>query len=241
MNQSDGITFAFPVYKDENTIHIMVHKLLRLGRKTGVPFCILIIDDFSPDNCEKYAHELAEEHSEVTYMYNHEKRGYGGCLRTAVEYAHYNLLCFIDGDNEYEANDFVKMLAVADHYDMVVGFRYIKRYSSWRTFMSWIYNKLIRFLFEVNLRDISTGIRVIRREAAKSIDLESHSPFTGAELAIKMIYRGYQVGEVGIQTFPNVFRKGSSVTLKNIFSTVRDMIRVYREIFSESYENWRGK
>jgi hypothetical protein len=48
--------------------------------------------------------------------------------------------------------------------------------------------------------------------------------------------KGYRVGEVGIQTFPREFGKGASTSLRNIIATIRDMLRVYRTIFSPGYE-----
>ncbi len=70
----------------------------------------------------------------------------------------------------------------------------------------------------------------------QDIKLTSTSPFIGAEIAIKAMLKGYMVGEVGIQTFPRDFGKGSSVTKKNIIATIRDMFRIYRYIFSDQYE-----
>lgn len=48
--------------------------------------------------------------------------------------------------------------------------------------------------------------------------------------------KGYRVGEVGIQTFPRTFGRGSSTTIRNILTTIRDMRKVYVEIFSDDYE-----
>jgi hypothetical protein len=48
--------------------------------------------------------------------------------------------------------------------------------------------------------------------------------------------KGYRVGEVGIQTFPREFGSGASTSLKNIYLTIKDMIAVYNQIFSDNYE-----
>jgi hypothetical protein len=60
--------------------------------------------------------------------------------------------------------------------------------------------------------------------------LESNSPFIGAELAIKARLAGYKVGEVGIHTFPRTFSTGSTVSIKNIILTLRDMISFFFKI-----------
>jgi hypothetical protein len=52
---------------------------------------------------------------------------------------------------------------------------------------------------------------------------------------------GYRVGEVGIQTFPRTFGRGSSTSPKNILATMIDMWRIYRKIFSDEYELPAGR
>ena len=145
-------------------------------------------------------------------------------------------MCFPDGDDQYEVNDFVKLLKLRDRYDLIITFRYKKIYSSTRLFISWFYNKLLRFLFRTPFRDVSTGLRMVRRSILPDIELEARSPFIGAELAIKAMLHGYRVGEVGIQTFPRTFGQGSSTSVRNIVATIADMWRIYRKIFSEGYD-----
>ena len=80
-----------------------------------------------------------------------------------------------------------------------------------------MYNKLLRMMFRSSYRDISTGMRLVRRSVIADLELTSKSPFIGAELAIKAMLKGYAVGEVGIQTFPQTFRTGATVRPENIF------------------------
>jgi hypothetical protein len=69
----------------------------------------------------------------------------------------------------------------------------------------------------------------------EGVDLHSSSPFIGAEIAIKVMLMGYRIGEVGIQTFPRSFGRGVTVTPRNIVATLRDLLSVYRDIFSDTY------
>ena len=123
---------------------------------------------------------------------------------------------------------------------LLVGFfllvKYRKIYSSNRIFISWVYNTLLRFMFRTRFRDVSTGLRMVRRSLVDEIRLESNSPFIGAELAIKAMVAGYRVGEAGIQTFPRTFGQGSSTSRHNIIATIVDMWRTYRKMFSDEYD-----
>ena len=49
--------------------------------------------------------------------------------------------------------------------------------------------------------------------------------------AIKAKYMGYKVDEVGIHSFPSNFRAGSSIVLKNILITIRDIFILFYKIY----------
>ena len=85
----------------------------------------------------------------------------------------------------------------------------------------------MRKLFKTKFKDISSGARLLSKKIAKKITLTSNSPFIGAELSIKSKYAGYHVSEIGIHNYPSTFRAGSSVSMKNIILTIRDMIILF--------------
>ncbi len=65
--------------------------------------------------------------------------------------------------------------------------------------------------------------------------MKSHFPKRLQKKA-KRGFRGYPVGEVGIQTFPRVLGNGASTSMKNILATIKDMIIIHRKIFSKDYD-----
>ena len=89
---------------------------------------------------------------------------------------------------------------------------------------------LLRILFNTNFRDVSTGSRLFKRSILKKVKLTTNSPFVGAELAIKSRSYGFRVNEIGIHTYPRTFGTGSSVGLKNIMLTIRDMLILFFKI-----------
>ena len=133
-------------------------------------------------------------------------------------------------DKEYEVFDLLKLIKKTEYSDLVVTYRLKKKYKTSRIVISWVYNKILRILFHTNFRDISTGSRLIKRSILNKINLISNSPFLGAELAIKSKYQGFNVSEVGIHTYPRTFGSGSSVTLKNILLTIKEMLELFVKI-----------
>ena len=237
----ESVSLFFPVYKDERTVRTVTQKARLLLASLGCAYEIVIVNDGSPDGSGAIADELAREHPEVRVVHHPRNLGYGAAVRSGIEASRYEIVCMTDGDDEYEVEDFRKLLKLRQHYDLVITFRYRKIYSSSRIFVSWVYNVVLRFLFRTPFRDVSTGLRLVRRAVLQDVELESTSPFIGAELAIKTMLKGYRVGEVGIQTFPRSFGRGSSTSIPNILATIADMWRIYRRVFSDAYDMPSGR
>lgn len=234
--QRPSVSLFFPVYRDESTVRIVAEKALHLLSSLSDEYEIIIVDDGSPDASGVVADQLAREHACIRVIHHASNLGYGAAVRSGLAASRFDYVCLTDGDDEYEVEDFRKLLRLRGRYDLVITFRYKKIYSNWRIFVSFVYNSMLRLLFRIPFRDVSTGLRMVTREVLNDVGLVSTSPFIGAELAIKTMLKGYRVGEVGIQTFPRTFGSGASTSLRNIWATLRDLVLVHRAVFSDWYD-----
>ena len=235
------ISLFFPVYNDEKTVRIVANRALELLEEVADNYEIIIVNDGSPDSSGDIADALAAEHEKISAIHHPQNMGYGAAMKTGIASSRFDIICMIDGDNEYDVFDLKKMLAVKDYYMLIIAFRYRKLYSTKRIFISFVYNSVLRLLFKSPFRDISTGIRLIHRAVLDDVVLTSNSPFIGAELSLKSMLRGFPVGEVGIQTFPRDFGTGSATSFPNIMGTIKDIWRIRKEIFSDSYDLPEGR
>jgi len=241
IEQKPDISFFFPVYNDENTVRIVAHRAIELLDEVAGNYEIIIVNDGSPDASGAIADQLALENEKITVVHHPVNRGYGAAMKSGIAASRYDIICMVDGDNEYDVFDLKKMLAVREYYLLIIAFRYKKLYSTKRIFISFVYNTVLRLVFKSPFRDISTGIRLIHRKVVEDLELTSNSPFIGAELTLKSMLRGFPVGEVGIQTFPRDFGQGSATSFKNIIGTIKDIWRIRREIFSDAYNLPEGR
>lgn len=241
MSQPIKYSLCFPVYKDERTVETVALKAISFFEGMKVDFEVVIVNDGSPDRAGEIADRLAKNDIRIRVVHHPKNLGYGAAIKTAIANAKGEWVCLVDGDDEYDVYDFEKLIKHSEYYDLIITFRYVKLYSSFRQFVSWVYNNIFRFLFRTNFRDISTGLRMIRKSLSSDIGLESNSPFIGAEITIKSMLKGYRIGEVGIQTFPREFGKGASVSLKNIGATIQEMFLMRKKIFSDSYDLPRNR
>jgi glycosyltransferase involved in cell wall biosynthesis len=161
--------------------------------------------------------------------------GYGAALKTGLRKCKNDWIFVIDGDAEYDVEDLFRLLKVSKNYDLVITCRYKKKYSTYRIFVSWVYNAILRLIFNIKFRDISSGSRLVKRKLIKHIKLKSNSTFIGAELVIKSKLAGYKVTQIGIHTFPRTFGTGSTVRLKNILLTLKEMILLFIRINTKEF------
>ena len=230
------VSLFFPVYRDEATVERVTKKAIAVLEELAGEYEVIVVDDGSPDRAGELADAIAAADARVRVIHHPRNLGYGEALRSGFRAARFEWICFTDGDDEYEVSDLAKLLRLQDHYDLIITFRYAKRYGSWRIFVSFVYNHVLRYLFQTRYRDVSCGLKLIRKAVIDDLELVSTSPFIGAEIAVKTMLKGFRVGEVGIQTFPREFGRGSSTSLANIMATIRDMRRVYAMVFSPGYD-----
>jgi glycosyltransferase involved in cell wall biosynthesis len=232
--EKPSIVIFFPAYKDEGTIEIVAKKSLKVLSDIASEYKVIIVDDGSPDRSGEIADRLAAQYPEITAVHHERNLGYGAALKTGFKHSlDYDWICFTDGDNQYDVNELYHLSKLFHHYDLIVTFRYTKIYGTLRIFTSYMYNLIIRSLFKSNLRDHNCGLKVIRSNVIKEMEIISSSAFIGAEIIINAMVKGYPIGEAGIKTYPRTFGQSSVMSLRHITSSIRDMFRVYVKIFKQ--------
>ena len=224
---SKSISLIFPLYKDERSVKKMILNSLKILKKVAKNYEIIAIDDGCPEKSGKIAEKYSKKNSKIRVFFHKKNLGYGAAIKTGLKKSKYQCIFVIDGDGEYDVNDLPRLLKKYKYSDLIITYRYKKKYKTSRIIISWIYNILLRFLFNTSFKDISTGSRLINKKLFKKIKIDTNSPFLGAELAIKAKFFGYKVSEVGIHTYPRTFGTGSTISITNIIRTIRDMIILY--------------
>ena len=204
----DSLSVFFPVFNDELTVRRVAEKALRVAAELTDRYEVVIVNDGSPDSSGSVADEVASEHEFVRVIHHPRNLGYGAAVRTGLAACRNEWICFTDGDDEYDLHDLRKLWKLRDYYDLIITFRYVRRYSGFRIVISQVYNRLLRRLFYLRFRDVSTGLRLVRKTVVDDIELHANSPFIGAEIAITTMLKGYRVGRARHPDVPARVRDG---------------------------------
>src|SRR5205807_2524684 len=107
-----------------------------------------------------------------------------------------DIIAFFDADLQYSPKDLVTMIGRLDEgHDFVNGTRDYNGYGASRTALSRLYNRVVRFLFRMELKDSNCGIKVLRREAADADTIFNY----GLPLVVPLLkIRGFESTEVPV-------------------------------------------
>jgi glycosyltransferase involved in cell wall biosynthesis len=157
-------------------------------------------------------------------------RAVGGAVRDATQ--PWILLC--DGGMKHDPNDFWRLWEARDRFDYIAG-RKTNREDQWyRRLFTWGFNLVIRQLFDYEIFDADSGMRLMnRRVADEVIPRTTFRNFSSSEIVIRTIHSGLRYREVPISYRQ---RAGESRGLptarlpKAISGAVRDLLRLRREL-----------
>src|SRR5437773_8053586 len=97
------------------------------------------------------------------------KRNYGKAtaLREGVKACKGTTIAFFDADLQYDPADLIGVVSMLSYgSDVVTGLRDYRHYNQARTVVSKIYNRLLRLIFRLDIRDLNCGMKVLRQKAA---------------------------------------------------------------------------
>jgi dolichol-phosphate mannosyltransferase len=214
---------CLPTYNERENVGQMLRSL---GEVLGAEDRVLVIDDSSPDGTGELADRLAAELGYVDVLHRGRKEGLGPAYLAGFRHAlaqGAELILEMDCDFSHDPADVPRLLAAAEHADLVLGSRYVSggRIENWsrlRRFVSTGGSLYARLLLGVSVRDLTGGFKCYRRVVLETIDLDAVSA-KGYAFQIETTYRalraGYRVVEVPIRFADRT--QGSSKMSKTIF------------------------
>ena len=188
------VEVIIPTLNEEESIGEVIEGFKRLGYKD-----IIVIDGNSTDRTR----EIAKAKGAKVVIQS--GKGKGQAVAEAFQIAKGDVVVLIDGDGTYLPEDVEKLLepirkGIADH---VIGNRLENfekgAFTRLNLFGNKILNALFRFFYGVELRDILSGYRALKREVYKSIDLKKHGFEVEVEMTVETLANGFRIVEVPIR------------------------------------------
>ena len=217
-----GVWVILPTYNEAENLERLVAAIRdRLPEVSRV----LVVDDNSPDGTGEIADRLAAEHPNVEVLHRARKQGlgpayiagFGQALAGGAE-----LIVEMDADFSHDPAYLPQLLRAAEDADLVIGSRYVPgggvtEWGPLRRFISRGGSAYARTALGLDVRDLTGGFKVIRREVLETIDLDAIDSL-GYAFQVEVTYRAIRAG-FRVVEIPIVFRdrrEGSSKMTKAI-------------------------
>jgi glycosyltransferase involved in cell wall biosynthesis len=203
---------------------------------------IVLVSDGSTDDTLVIARELASATLRVVHY--PDRSGKGHALRVGLSRARGEYVGFIDSDGDIDPQAIGPFLSLMDLYqpDVVLGSKRHPMsevaYPPLRRVMSWVYHKLTRLLFRVNVRDTQTGLKVIRRDVLSAVLPRMFEKRYAWDLELLVVARMLGFTRVFEAPVRIDYRFSSQVDPNAAFRIILDSVAIfYRRFILNSYRH----
>jgi glycosyltransferase involved in cell wall biosynthesis len=226
-----GVSLVLPAFNEEENIDEVLERALdALSRMTVAAYEVIVVDDGSGDATAGIALEHAGRDPDHVRVVQHlSNQGYGAAIRSGWLHARYDLLAYTDADRQFDIAEIGHLLPLTEHADVVTGFRVYRYDSVARCLTSWAYNRLVRVMFGVKVRDVDCAMKIVKAHAFDQLALESTDFFIDTEIVARANRWGLTVAQKGVRHYPRVAGE-TTVRPSDIPRTLRTIGRMWRRI-----------
>jgi glycosyltransferase involved in cell wall biosynthesis len=233
------LSVIIPVYNERATI---LELLRRVAHHSEVDEMV-VVDDRSGDGTVDVLRDQAAEGwpalqqdaprelPRIVFLQHEVNQGKGAALRTGFAAATSDIFLTQDADLEYDPNDYATILVPLHdgRADAVYGSRFAgyprRVHMFWHTVGNRILTLLSNMLCNLNLTDMETGYKAIRRELVETMVLRSNRFGIEPEITAKLARLQARIYEVPISYSGRSYAEGKKIGWKDAVAAVYTMIR----------------
>jgi len=219
------LSILIPAYNEEQTIHLILNKVLDVELLDKLDKEIILVNDCSTDGTEQAIKNYIATHPNDHFIYlcHAQNMGKGAALHTGIDAATGDYLIIQDADLEYDPKEYNILLQpmLEGHADVVFGSRFMGG-KPHRILFFWhsIGNQFLTFLSNMftnlNLTDMETCYKLFRTDIIKSLQLKEKRFGFEPEVTSKVAkIKNIRIYEVGISYYGRTYEEGKKIGWKD--------------------------
>ena len=206
------LTVVIPVYNEVHTVEALLHRV----REVPLNLEVIVVDDGSTDGTRDVLPKL--EGTLIDRLVMHEKNaGKGAALRTGFKHATGDVVVVQDADMEYDPHELPMLLApiLRGKADAVYGSRFLggphRVLFFWHSVGNRVLTLLSNMFTDVNLTDMETCYKMVRRELLQSLPLSANRFGIEPELTARLAQAGARIYELPISYDGRSYAEGKKI------------------------------
>ena len=202
------LSVVIAAYNEQDNIEELTRRLDGVLRGLPATDSEMIFVVEGPDGTREILERLSTELGRIQILYTEKQSGLGSAFRRgfAAVSPDADLVLTMDADLNHEPEEIPRLLEEIQSRDLdvLVGSRFIAGSRNegiplWKWVLSILMNRLIASLFDVEVRDKTSGFRIYRAEALRRLTGYRNNDFAFlAEMLIRATDEGLRIGEAPI-------------------------------------------
>lgn len=216
------LTVLVPVFNERATLE----PLLRRVRSSPLALEVIVVDDGSTDGTRDLYPALQEAGLIDVLVLQPANRGKGAALRAGLERATGDVVVVQDADLEYDPAEYPVLLEplLAGRADAVFGSRFQggphRVLYFWHSVGNRVLTLLSNVFTDLNLTDMETCYKLIRRELFQSLPLRSNRFGFEPEVTARLAQAGARIYEVPISYHGRSYAEGKKIGWRDGVSAI---------------------
>lgn len=167
------LSIVVPLFNEEESLPLLVEKLLLALRPLGRSFELVLVDDGSSDRTSEVLRQQAAGAPELVAVLLRRNYGQTAAMAAGFDASRGRLIVTLDGDLQNDPADIPMLLERLEQgYDLVSGWRHQRQdHAVSRLLPSKIANALIARVTGVRLHDYGCSLKAYRRELVEDMNL----------------------------------------------------------------------
>ena len=216
-----------PVFNEAKTVDRIVAAVLAQPCVAE----LVIVDDASSDDTWRILQAHASD-AKIKLLRHFANRGKGAAVRSGFAAVTAPIVLVQDADLEYDPSEYEKLIApiIAGRADVVFGSRFIGGEARrvlyfWHSIGNRFLTLLSNALTNLNLSDMETCYKVMRRELLDQITLQEDRFGIEPELTAKLAALGVSIYEVSVSYHGRTYAQGKKINWRDGVSALRSIVK----------------
>jgi len=240
---SGKLSVVIPAYNESKCIYKNILTTIEILEGFVSDFEIIVVNDGSKDNTKLEIERAMKCDDRIIIVSSECNRGKGAAIIAGVAQAVGKYIAFVDADLELNPSQLEGYLnaMILDNKDVIIGCKFHKdseiKYPFRRKVMSMGYYILSLILFNLNVKDTQTGLKLFKAEAIKPLaHLIKTAGFAyDIELLVAVHRRGYSIGQMPV-VVTYAREKGSSrIGINHVIKAFNDTVAIFYRLHFKKY------
>jgi glycosyltransferase involved in cell wall biosynthesis len=213
------ISVVVPIFNEEKLLKNLHSRIIKAMDRVNLPFEIIFVNDGSQDKTEEIGRAITPLNL-ITLQRNY---GQTAALDVGISHANGDIVVLIDADLQNDPEDILLLLnKINQGYDVVVGWRQIRKDHWTRKIFSKLANFIARKLLNLDIHDFGCGLKVYRTSFIKDFRLWGEAQVFLPAVAKQ---RGAKITEVPVPHYPREIGV-SKIRIMNMVRGIFDLLGI---------------